>query len=71
MVTRDEFLDIQDELFGDHPDELDGLYIRLKGITKKEPEPAMVVNKFKDNYPELYQSTMDRAVAQGIILVSV
>jgi len=56
-----EFEDIQDKLFIDHPDELDKVYRFLEKATgKSDPRPAMVVRRFQDDYPELYQSTMGR-----------
>jgi len=57
--TKEEFLDLQDELFNRYPEELDYLYQRLQKITGKEPSPAMVVNKFKNEYPELYRKLND------------
>ena len=50
--------DIQDKLFMAHPEKFETLYQHLTGATGKEPSPAMMVNRFKDEYPELYQSTV-------------
>ena len=58
--TREELEDIQDKLFMEHPEKLDTLYGHLRRATGKEPSPALVVNRFKDEYPELYQSVIGR-----------
>jgi len=49
--------DIQDKLWTAHTKKFDELYQAIHRITGKEPTPAMMVNRFKAEYPELYQST--------------
>jgi len=58
--TKEEFQTIQDKLFMEYPEELDSLYQHLQRTTRKEPTPAMVVNRFKDEYPERYRKLEDR-----------
>lgn len=56
---REFWLDVQDQLYEEYPDELDSIYEWQKRVRGREPEPQEVVHAFAREYPDLLARASD------------
>jgi len=55
-LQKSEVEDLQDRLASKYTDLFDSIYDAISRVTGKEPTPAIMVRRFKDDYPELVKS---------------
>ena len=68
--TPEEFLDIQDTLFMAYPTEFERLEAHIRSATGKEPSAALMVRRFKDEFPILYQRALTIKSHEGETVIT-